>query len=248
MDCSLNVPGRMAIIAGIVKNTARTQLRELSVVIPALNAASRLAATLKALTGDAELGEIIVIDGGSTDRTRTEAANGGARVFTVGRGRGIQLAAGAEQASGAWLLLLHADTVLTPGWAEATAAHMCCWPGHAAYFRFALDSADRRARTLERWVARRCSVLGLPYGDQGLLIHRDLLCAVGGVRPLPLMEDVDLVRRIGRRRLRALDIAAVTAANRWERAGWGRRSARNLFCLGLYFFRIPPSTIARLYE
>ncbi len=74
----------------------------------------------------------------------------------------------------------------------------------AGYFRFILDSPDPRARQLERAVAWRCRALALPYGDQGLLIHRDLLARVGGVRPLPLMEDVDLVRRLGRSRLTPL--------------------------------------------
>ena len=160
----------------------------------------------------------------------------------------MQLAAGAKQASRPWLLLLHADTVLAAGWAKVAAAHMAAEPSRAAYFRFALDSPDPRARRLERWVTWRCRIVGLPYGDQGLLIHRDLLSAVGGVRPVPLMEDVDLVRRIGRRRLQALYVAAITAADRWECEGWRHRSVRNLFCLGLYFLGIPPRVIARLYE
>jgi GT2 family glycosyltransferase len=91
-------------------------------------------------------------------------------------------------------------------------------------------------------------VFALPYGDQGMLIHRDLLRAVGGMRDLPLMEDVDLVRRLGRKRLAALDAEAVTGAARWERDGWTRRSARNLVCLSLYLAGVKPATIARLYE
>jgi hypothetical protein len=120
-------------------------------------------------------------------------------------------------------------------------------PDRAGYFRFALDSDDPRARRLERLVAWRCRVLALPYGDQGLLIHRDLLHAVGGVRPLPLMEDVELVRRLGRKRLVALDTTAVTSADKWHRQGWYRRSLRNLACLALYFAGTPPRLIARLY-
>ncbi len=88
----------------------------------------------------------------------------------------------------------------------------------------------------------------MPYGDQGLLIHRDLLRMVGGIRPLPLMEDVDLVRRLGRRRLVGLDFAAVTSAAKWQRQGWYRRSARNLACLTLYFAGVPPRLIVRLYR
>ena len=106
---------------------------------------------------------------------------------------------------------------------------------------------DRQARLVERGVGLRASFLGLPYGDQGLLIPRTLYEAIGGYAPLPLMEDVDLVRRLGRSRLRILDADAVTSTERWERDGWLRRSARNLICLGLYGAGVSPERIARLY-
>ena len=172
-----------------------------------------------------------------------------ARVITAPRGRGAQLVAGVGAATRPWLLLLHADTRLAPGWQAAVSAHIRRpnLPARAIS-GFALDSPDPRARRLERAVAWRCRVLALPYGDQGLLIHRELLAVIGGIRPLPLMEDVDLVRRIGRRRLIALDAAAITSAMRWEQGGWGRRSLRNLLCLGLYWAGVPPRRIVRLYE
>ncbi len=217
----------------------------LSVVIPALNVATVLPGTLAAL-GSAPA-EVLVVDGGSWDGTRQVATAAGARVLGAPRGRGGQLAAGVAAASRPWLLLLHADTRLAPDWLAVATAHMQAAPNRAAYFRFALDSDDRRARRLERLVAWRCRTLALPYGDQGLLLHRDLLCAVGGVRPLPLMEDVDLVCRLGRHRLVGLQAAAVTSAAKWRRDGWYRRSARNLACLSLYFAGVPPRLIARLY-
>jgi rSAM/selenodomain-associated transferase 2 len=217
----------------------------LSVVIPTLNAAAALPATLAALANAPD--EVIVVDGGSMDGTAAIAAALGARVLAAPRGRGIQLASGVAAATRPWLLLLHADTRLGRNWPAAATAHMRASPDRAAYFRFALDSDDRRARRLERLVAWRCHVLALPYGDQGLLIHRDLLRAVGGIPPLPLMEDVALVRRLGRHRLISIDVDAMTSAARWRRDGWYRRSARNLLCLALYFAGVPPRLIARLY-
>ena len=220
--------------------------QSLTIVIPTLDAAASLPGTLAACA-EFEGAERIVADGGSTDGTPAIAAAEGARVVTAPRGRGSQLAAGAAAAGGAWLLFLHADTRPAPGWAAAARAHMRQGPARAAHFAFALDDASPQARRLERLVAWRCRALALPYGDQGLLIHRDLYRAVGGFRPLPLMEDVDLVRRLGRARLAALPVRAVTSAERWRRGGWTRRSARNLACLSLWLLGVPPRLIRRIY-
>lgn len=192
--------------------------------------------------------EIIVVDGGSADGTREIAEAAGARLIAAPKGRGAQLRAGGEAARGEWLLFLHADTLLDDGWMAAAERHAAREPRAAACFRFRLDSGAWQARLVERGVNARLRLLALPYGDQGLLIHRSLYAAVGGYAPLPLMEDVDLIRRIGRSRLRVLDVNAVTSADRWERDGWLRRSARNLFCLSLYGAGVRPERIASLYD
>lgn len=216
----------------------------LSVVIPALNAAEGLEGCLASLGEDVE---VRVVDGGSTDATRAIAKAAGAMVVEAPRGRGVQLGRGAEAATGEWLLFLHADTRLSPGWRPAAEAHMRSRPGHAACFRFRLDDPAWQARLIETGVRARIALLRLPYGDQGLLVPRSLYEAVGGYRAMPLMEDVDLVRRIGRRRLRVLDAAAVTSSARWRRDGWWRRSGRNLMCLTLHRLGMSAERVARLY-
>lgn len=213
-------------------------------MIPALNAAATLAGALAAIGPDLE---VIVVDGGSDDATAAVATAAGARVIAAPRGRGAQFAAGIAASLSEWLLLLHADTWLDAGWQAAALTHMRTHPGRAGYFRLALDSRRPAARRLERFVAWRCRGLALPYGDQGLLIPRTLLDEVGGMRELPLMEDVDLVRRLGRGRLAAIAATATTSAARYERGGYLRRPARNLACLALWFMGVPPRLIARLY-
>ncbi len=221
----------------------------LSVVIPALNAAPDLGATLDALGHGPSGGlEVVVSDGGSSDATVTLARQRGVRVVNTTGGRGVQLAMGADAAIGEWLLFLHADTVLETGWAGAVEAFIGA-PGNrtcAGYFRFALDDDAPRARRLESVVAWRSRRFGLAYGDQGLLIARPFYDQLGGYARQPLMEDVSLVRRIGRDRLVALAPRAVTSSARY-RTGYARRSLRNLFCLALYYIGVCPALIARLY-
>lgn len=221
---------------------------QISVIIPALNAAASLKQTLDSVNDIAE--DCIVVDGGSEDGTREVAIANGARVIEVPPGRGGQLAAGALEAEGDWFLFLHADTKLGSSWPIEVASFTREGKAdQAACFTFALDDPSRAARRLERIVAWRCRKFGLAWGDQGLFISRAFYDRVGGYRTdMPLFEDVDLVRRIGRDNLTLFETRATTSAARYRKSGYLRRSARNLLCLSLYYLRIPPATIAGLYR
>jgi len=223
----------------------------LGIVVPTVNPTSEIVDTLVALIEidnrfDAAL---MLADGGWTEDCAYFANALAGKYVVAPRGRGSQLAAGAAAVAGDWLLFVHADTVLDDGWDEAAAAFVAdpANADRAGYFRFALDDDSPQARRLERRVAWRCRTFGLPYGDQGLLVSRARYDAVGGFRPLPLMEDVDLVRRLGRDRMVELPVRAVTSAAKFRRDGWRRRSLRNLTCLALYFAGVPPRHIEKLY-
>jgi rSAM/selenodomain-associated transferase 2 len=222
----------------------------LSVIIPALNEAANLARNLPALSQAAIVGEVIVVDGGSTDRTAEAAVAGGAKLIAAERGRGAQLAAGAAVAAGGWLLFLHADCRLAEGWEDAVGDFVAAPAAadHAGYFDWALDDPAPAARRLERIVGWRCRLLALPYGDQGLLIGRGLYDAVGGFAALPLMEDVDFARRLGRRRLARIGGHCLASPRRYRGDGYWRRPLRNLLCLTLYFAGVPAERLVWLYR
>lgn len=227
----------------------------ISVIIPARNAEHRLAATLSALVPSAVDGivkQVIVVDGGSTDSTAQVADQAGADVVMSAPGRGGQLAQGAATARFPWLLFLHAGTVLEDGWERSATDFMRRVdygerPMAAGAFTFRLDDKGIAPRVLERLVHLRCKISRVPYGDQGLLIPRQLFDAVGGYKNLPIMEDIDLARRLGRSRLAMLDANAVTSAEQYKRDGYLLSSVRNQFCQMLYGAGMPISMVARLH-
>jgi rSAM/selenodomain-associated transferase 2 len=230
----------------------RVRRLSLSIVIPTLNAAGFLPKTFDAFKMADRRGidlDIVVADGGSVDDTVSVAESLGARVVPCETGRGPQLVAGAKAAQGEWILFLHADTILERGWDATVMVFVSDERNRdrAAVFSFALDDDTKAGRRLQRLVRFRNSWLGLPYGDQGLLIHRRFYSRIGGFKPMPLMEDVEMVRRIGMARMALFDVKAVTSAEKYRRSGYIPRIARNFLCLTLYFLRVPPRWIAKLY-
>ena len=223
----------------------------ISVIIPTLNAAPSIGATLVSLSPaiiDPILTEVIISDGGSSDDIEDIADATGAMFLTGPAGRGRQLAAGAAAARGEWLLFLHADTVLSDNWVEAARRHISEGPGKAACFDLAFDATGAAPRIVAGWANLRSRWLALPYGDQGLLIHRSLYKTVGGYPKIALMEDVALVRKIGRRRLRPIGAVARTSADRYLRDGWLKRGSRNLMLLTQYFLGTSPDRLNNDYR
>lgn len=222
----------------------------LSVIIPTLNAAGDLPATCDALLGgvtDGLIGELILSDGGSEDGIAKVADALGAVLITGPRGRGQQIRRGVAAATGPWLLILHADTHLSDGWSEAVRMHMNQHPEMAGWFRLQF-----RAKGFAPWLISyganlRSRHLGLPYGDQGLLVNKTTLETVGGIPDIPLMEDVVLAKRL-KRRLIPLPATARTSAKRYEKEGWWTRSFANLTTLTRFMIGVRPDALAARYH
>lgn len=219
-------------------------LPRLSVIIPTLDEEELVGRAVRSVRDDAE---VIVVDGGSRDTTRRVAEAAGAVVLATVPGRGRQLDAGARRASGDWLVFLHADTWLEPGWAGGL--HVLGPAVVGGAFRFAVDSKRPGYRLIEAGVALRCRLWRLPYGDQGLFVRREVYGMIGGFPPFPLMEDVAFVRRLRRAGCLALLRArAFTSPRHWERRGIVATTVRNAWLLGLYALGQPPDRLARIYE
>lgn len=171
----------------------------ISVVIPALNEAVRLPGLLRALRAEPVAAETVVVDGGSDDGTAEAARLAGASlVLSAPRGRGQQIAAGAAAARGSALLFLHADTAFPPGGLLALAELLRDRPEVVGgNYRLLFDGDDRFSRWLAGFYAA-IRALGFWYGDSGIFVRRAVLDALGGVRPIAVMEDYDLVRRMKR--------------------------------------------------
>ena len=226
-----------------------------SIVIPVFRDAVELEALLTDLNDtvaavDAEDGaEVIVANSEPADASITALQKHfpAVRWMDSARGRGRQMNAGAAVATGRWLLFLHADARLEPGCIPAIAALDREGVAGGA-FRLAIASGHWFARVIERGVAFRTDWLRLPYGDQGIFVRRETFDALGGYAPLPLMEDVDLVRRLwGVGRLRFPPERVRVSARRWEWDGWLYRTISNLWLLARYVVGAPPARLAQAY-
>lgn len=227
----------------------------ISVIIPTLNAAAGLARTLDALipaTRDGLIKEVILADGGSTDETTDLAEGYGARMVTASPGRGQQLREGAAAARAPWLLFLHADTALQPGWESEAHQFLRAGSHDAAVFTLAFDSDDWRAGLVALGAKIRTQIVDLPYGDQGLLISRSVYDALGGYAPLPLFEDVDMIKRIRQRTpskgIKVFASKAITSPVRYEQDGYVRRVVGNMVLLMRFQMGASADTLVKAYR
>ena len=217
-----------------------------TVVIPVLAdtaAARSLLATMPVGPGV----EIIIVDGDhDNELDRLAETRPDVRLCRTAPGRGHQMNIGARAASGEWLLFLHADSRLPPGWVEGLQRLDSQVVG--GWFGFALDDDAWQARVLEYLVSWRVRTLRLPYGDQGLFVRRGVFASMGGYRELPLFEDVEFIRRLAHTgAVVGLPLHLRTSSRRWRRDGWLRRSARNVALIVLYFAGVSPAWLARRY-
>lgn len=224
--------------------TAATPVTLLSVVIPTLNEARHLAAAVASATAPGV--EIVVADGGSVDGTIPLAEGLGVRVVRAERGRGRQLAAGADAASADLLLFLHADAVLPAGYAQEVRRTLADPQCAVGAFRLRIDSRGLCLRVIE-WGARmRSRWLGIPYGDQALFVRTADYRSIGGFSALPMMEDLEFVRsarRLGR--VRTLRSAVVVSPRSWRTHGVLRFTLCNVLCALAVLLGVSPLRVAR---
>ena len=221
-----------------------------SVVIPTLNSASCLPATCDALLSGATDGlvrELVISDGGSSDGIEEIARELGATLVVGRPGRGAQIARGVAVAAAPFVLILHADTWLSDGWTMEARRLIEHYPERAGYFRLRFRAPGLAPRFVAGGANLRSRVLGLPYGDQGLVVARRTLDEAGGVPEVPLMEDVVLARRL-KGRLMPLHADALTSADRYVRDGWTRRVALNLTTLARFAAGADPEDLVRGYD
>lgn len=220
----------------------------LSIVIPTLNAAEELPDTLHCLMeglSSGLVGSLVISDGGSSDATLKIAEAAGAIIVRGDAGRGGQLRRGAGAATGQWLLFLHADSHLSPGWSAMVEDHIR-QSERAGTFRLRFRAKGAMPTLVAGWANLR-SRLGLPYGDQGLLISRNTYDQIGGYLDIPLMEDVDIARRL-RGRLDLLGSYSKTSADRYRQEGWLLRGSRNLWILLQFLAGVSPVNLYQKYQ
>ena len=193
-------------------------MSKISIIIPTINEANNLPLLLSDLSILKEEGEILIVDCGSNDKTIDIANIYGAKVYeSKERNRGLQLDIGAKNSKGDWLIFLHADSRLTYDWLTKIKSVTRGNENYIYYFKFKIDDKKIIYRVLEILVNFRSKNFKQPYGDQGLIIHKSVYLKNNGFRNIPLMEDVDFLRRLNKKNdLKQLNLPIFTSSRKWE--------------------------------
>ena len=204
----------------------------LSIIIPTLNEAKNLPLLLSDLAEIKGISETIVIDSNSKDATKDIASIYGAKCFnTMEQNRGFQLNKGAKSAKGNWLLFIHADSRLNQNWSKEISNILSLDNKYIYFFSFKVNNNSLIFRFLELIVNLRTLILKTPYGDQGLLINREIYFKYGGYKNIPIMEDVEFLNRIrGKVSIFSLDSSILTSSRKWKK--------RNIFFQSIMNFNL----------
>ena len=220
---------------------------EISVIIPTYNEAGQILPLLGQLQNEKQC-EVIVVDGGSRDETIRLCQTCGASVIPAPLGRAQQMNHGSQAHSAPILLFVHADTRLPKDFVSQILRAVKRPSFVAGAFRLAIDDPRFIFRWLAHFANLRTYCLGLPYGDQGLFVTADLFHEISGFQPLPIMEDVELIRRLRRKgTLTTLSVPAITSARRWKKHGVLYTTLINQCCIIGYFLGVSTDRIARWY-
>ena len=204
-------------------------MSKISIIIPTINEANNLPLLLSDLSIIQKEGEILIVDCGSEDKTIDVANIYGAKVYkSKERNRGLQLDMGAKNSKGEWLIFLHADTRLTHDWFTKIKTVLKADKNYIYYFKFRINNKKILYRVLEILVNFRSQYFKQPYGDQGLIIHRSIYIKNNGFRKIPLMEDVDFLRRLNNKKyLKQLNLPIFTSSRKWERTNIFLQALKN---------------------
>ena len=221
---------------------------QISIIIPALNEEKTIAKTIDSVKDGFNV-EVIVVDGGSSDKTVYEAKSAGAQIIKSQPPRSSQMNKGAEEAKGEILLFLHADTILPSGY-ELTVRGTLDYPEICAgAFRFKLDEESPSLSRIEKLANFRSEILKMPYGDQGIFLKKSLFDEVGGFPEMPIMEDFEFVRRVRKYGdIFTAPFPAITSARRWKERGVLKTTLINQLMIVGYYLGISPEKLRKWYN
>ena len=222
--------------------------KNVTLVIPTYNAQKTINTTLNNVSKKFQ--NIIIVDGYSKDLTQNICKKYKTQFFTSKTNRGMHLKLGGEKAGTNWIFFLHADSILQNDAIDKIAEFISIDKNNykAAAFKLKFNQKKIYASCLSKIVFFRSKYFKLPYGDQGLIISKTFYNKIGGFKPLPIMEDVEIVKNIGFKNIQILDSYIITDSIRYKNQGWLIRPLINLYCLSLYFLGFNINYINKIYK